>query len=47
MRPEKKYLVDEVAGHLGKSSYVFLTDYRKVTVADTADIRASPAPPPG
>ncbi len=44
MRPEKKYLVDEVAGHLGKSSYVFLTDYRKVTVADTADIRASLRP---
>jgi len=41
MRPEKKYLVDEVSGHLGKSDYVFLTDYRKVTVADTADLRAS------
>jgi large subunit ribosomal protein L10 len=41
MRPEKKFLVDEVAGHLGKSDYVFLTDYRKVTVADTSDIRAS------
>jgi large subunit ribosomal protein L10 len=41
MRAEKKYLVDEVAGHLGKSDYVFLTDYRKVTVSDTAEIRAS------
>jgi large subunit ribosomal protein L10 len=41
MRPEKKYLVDEVAGHLGKSDYVFLTDYRKVTVADVSEIRAS------
>ena len=41
MRPEKKFLVDEVSGHLGKSSYVFLADYRKVTVADTADLRAS------
>src|SRR5882672_317901 len=41
MRPEKKFLVDEVAGYLGKSGYVFLADYRKVTVADTAELRAS------
>jgi len=41
MRPEKKFLVDEVSGHLGKSGYVFLADYRKVTVADAADLRAS------
>ena len=41
MRPEKKYLVDEVSGYLGKSDYVFLADYRKVTVADAAELRAS------
>jgi len=41
MRPEKKYLVDEVSKHLGKSDYVFLADYRKVTVADAADLRAT------
>lgn len=41
MRPEKKFLVDEVSKHLGKSDYVFLADYRKVTVADAADLRAS------
>jgi large subunit ribosomal protein L10 len=41
MRPEKKFLVDEVAGYLGKSDYVFLADYRKVTVADVAELRAS------
>ncbi len=41
MRPEKKFLVDEVSKHLGKSDYVFLADYRKVTVSDAADLRAS------
>lgn len=41
MRSEKKFLVDEVTGHLGKSDYVFLADYRKVTVAEVADLRAS------
>ncbi len=41
MRPDKKFLVDEVAGFLGKSDYVFLADYRKVTVADAAELRAS------
>jgi large subunit ribosomal protein L10 len=41
MRPEKKFLVDEVAGYLGKSEYVFLADYRKITVSDVAELRAS------
>jgi len=41
MRPEKKFLVDEVSKHLGKSDYVFLADYRKVTVADAAELRAT------
>jgi large subunit ribosomal protein L10 len=41
MRPEKKFLVDEVSTHLGKSDYVFLADYRKVTVSDAAELRAT------
>ncbi len=41
MRPEKKFLVDEVSNHLGKSDYVFLADYRKVTVSDVAELRAT------
>jgi large subunit ribosomal protein L10 len=40
MRPEKKFLVDEVSSYLGKSAYVFLADYRKVTVADAAELRS-------
>ncbi len=39
MRSEKQFLVDEVSSHLGKSDYVFLTDYRKMTVPDLADLR--------
>lgn len=39
MRTEKKYIVDEVRTHLEKSDYVFLTDFQRVTVAETADIR--------
>lgn len=39
MRPEKKYLVDEVSRHLGKSEYVFLTNFSRVTVEDAAAIR--------
>lgn len=44
MRPEKKYLVDELDRHLGKSDYVFLTNYTTLTVADTAELRAVLAP---
>ncbi len=39
MRPEKKYLVEEVASHLGKSDYVFIADYTRITVAETAELR--------
>ena len=36
MRPEKKYLVEEVGRHLDKSEYLFLADYKGITVAETA-----------
>lgn len=41
MRPEKKYLVDEVNTHLGKSDYVYLANYERITVDETAELRAS------
>ena len=41
MRPEKKYLVDEVNEHLNKSDYVYLTNYERITVDETAELRAS------
>lgn len=41
MRPEKKYLVDEVSQHLAKSDYVFLADFNRMSVDDTAELRAS------
>lgn len=41
MRPEKKYLVEEVSRHLAKSDYVFLTDFTRMTVDDTAELRNS------
>lgn len=39
MRAEKKYLISEVETHLKKSDYVILTNFSKVTVADTAVLR--------
>ena len=39
MRVEKKYLIEEVAGHLKKSDYVILANYDKMTVADVAELR--------
>ena len=39
MRPEKKYLVEEVNRHLEKSSYVYLTNYERITVEETAELR--------
>jgi large subunit ribosomal protein L10 len=39
MRVEKKYLVEEVAGHLKKSDYVILANYDRMTVADVAELR--------
>lgn len=41
MRPEKKYLVEEVNTHLGKSDYVYLANYERITVDETAGLRAS------
>lgn len=41
MRPEKKYLVEEVSQHLAKSDYVFLADFNRMSVDDTAELRAS------
>ena len=39
MRAEKKYLIEEVAGHLKKSDYVILANYDKMTVADVPELR--------
>lgn len=41
MRPEKKYLVEEVRNHLDKSEYVFLTNYDRITVEETSTLRKS------
>src|SRR5690554_4667487 len=41
MRPEKKYLVEEVSRHLEKSDFVFLADYNTVNVAEIAELRGS------
>ncbi len=40
MRAEKAFLVDEVGAYLDKSDYVFLADYNRITVAETAELRA-------
>jgi len=39
MQSEKKYLVEEVSNYLGKSNYVFLADFERVTVAETEELR--------
>lgn len=39
MRPEKKYLVEEVSRHLEKSDFVFLTNYNTVNVEEIAELR--------
>jgi len=41
MRPEKQYLVEEVSNHLNKSDYVYLANYDRITVEETAELRAS------
>ncbi len=41
MRPEKKYLVEEVNEHLNKSDYVYLANYERITVDEIAELRAS------
>ncbi|MCG8525689.1 MAG: 50S ribosomal protein L10 [Opitutales bacterium] len=40
MRPEKKYLVQEVSDRLKESDYMFLTNYYRITVSETAELRA-------
>ena len=39
MRVEKKYLIEEVTGHLKKSDYLILANFDKMTVADVAELR--------
>lgn len=39
MRPEKKFLVEEVNNHLEKSDYMFLANYERATVVDIAELR--------
>lgn len=41
MRPEKQFLVNEVDRHLAKSSYLYIVNYTRLTVADTAELRAA------
>ena len=44
MRAEKKYLIDEVTGHLKKSEYVIVANYDKMSVEDVSKLRAKLAP---
>ncbi len=44
MRAEKKYLIDEVTGHLKKSEYVIVANYDKMSVADIGKLRSKLAP---
>jgi large subunit ribosomal protein L10 len=44
MRPEKKYLVEEVNTHLEKSDYVYLTNYERITVDQISELRANLEP---
>ena len=39
MRDEKKYLVEEAGTHLEKSDYVFLTNFNRITVEETSELR--------
>lgn len=39
MRSEKKYIINEVEGHLKKSDYVYLANYEKATVENVATLR--------
>ncbi len=41
MRPEKKYLVEEINRHLDKSSYVYLTNYERIKISEIAELRKS------
>jgi large subunit ribosomal protein L10 len=44
MRAEKKYLISEVESHLKKSDYVILANFTKLTVSETAELRAALLP---
>jgi large subunit ribosomal protein L10 len=39
MRIEKKYLVQEIADQLKSTSYIYLVDFSRLTVAETAELR--------
>lgn len=39
MRAEKQYLVEETGSHLKKSDYVFLTNFERITVEETSELR--------
>ena len=41
MRAEKNYLIAEVETHLKKSDYVILANFTKLTVGETAELRAN------
>jgi large subunit ribosomal protein L10 len=41
MKAEKAFLVEEVSEHLGKSDYVYLADFSRVTVAAISTLRKS------
>ncbi|MGB0370245.1 MAG: 50S ribosomal protein L10 [Opitutales bacterium] len=41
MRPEKQFLVEEVNTQLDKSDYVFLTNYSRITVEETEELRSA------
>lgn len=40
MRPEKEGIVNEICGHLESSDYIFLADYRGLTVEQLSDLRS-------
>jgi len=44
MRAEKKFLIDEVTGHLQKSDYVILANFTKLTVGETSELRKRLSP---
>lgn len=44
MRAEKKYIVEEVTGHLKKSDYIIVANYNKMSVDDVANLRAKLTP---
>ena len=41
MRPEKEFLVDEVASYLEKGDYLYLADYTGISVLETAELRSA------